>query len=251
MSLSGYLPPLCDPIDGHLLLDGGYVNNLPADVMRDVMGAKTILAVDVGSHDEIDFTNYGDQLNGWWLLWCRWMPFLTKPIKVPNLPDIQSRLAYISCVRQLDEVKRSEYCTYIRPPIDKWKTLQFRNFDEILEVGLNHGKALFNSMTKEERNDNNLLNSFLFKNKIKVFNQQGIKLPTQTTFTDLAERVVKISKPDENKREFLSLSEYEDDDSEIDSEVDCYNSDPELPEISREEFDKYSRFRERKISNMF
>lgn len=29
MSLSGYLPPLCDPIDGHLLLDGGYVNNLP------------------------------------------------------------------------------------------------------------------------------------------------------------------------------------------------------------------------------
>lgn len=29
MSLSGYLPPLCDPLDGHLLLDGGYVNNLP------------------------------------------------------------------------------------------------------------------------------------------------------------------------------------------------------------------------------
>ena len=34
MSLSGYLPPLCDPADGHLLLDGGYVNNLPADVMK-------------------------------------------------------------------------------------------------------------------------------------------------------------------------------------------------------------------------
>lgn len=34
MSLSGYLPPLCDPLDGHYLLDGGYVNNLPADVMR-------------------------------------------------------------------------------------------------------------------------------------------------------------------------------------------------------------------------
>ncbi|VDK77344.1 unnamed protein product, partial [Onchocerca ochengi] len=33
MSLAGYLPPLCDPRDGHLLLDGGYVNNLPADVM--------------------------------------------------------------------------------------------------------------------------------------------------------------------------------------------------------------------------
>lgn len=29
MSLSGYMPPICDPHDGHLLLDGGYVNNLP------------------------------------------------------------------------------------------------------------------------------------------------------------------------------------------------------------------------------
>ena len=34
MSLAGYMPPLCDPADGHLLLDGGYVNNLPADIMH-------------------------------------------------------------------------------------------------------------------------------------------------------------------------------------------------------------------------
>ncbi|CAM5169369.1 unnamed protein product [Eretmochelys imbricata] len=29
MTLSGYLPPLCDPKDGNLLMDGGYTNNLP------------------------------------------------------------------------------------------------------------------------------------------------------------------------------------------------------------------------------
>ena len=34
MSLSGYMPPLCDPEDGHLLLDGGYVNNLPGNTSR-------------------------------------------------------------------------------------------------------------------------------------------------------------------------------------------------------------------------
>lgn len=33
MSLAGYLPPLCDPVDGHLLLDGGYVNNLPGELL--------------------------------------------------------------------------------------------------------------------------------------------------------------------------------------------------------------------------
>jgi lysophospholipid hydrolase len=71
-----------------------------ADVMRS-QGAKHILAIDVGSQDDQDLTNYGDTLSGWWLLWKRWNPF-TAQVKVPNLPDIQSRLAYVSCVRQLE-----------------------------------------------------------------------------------------------------------------------------------------------------
>ncbi|XP_017489616.1 PREDICTED: neuropathy target esterase sws isoform X1 [Rhagoletis zephyria] len=100
MSLSGYMPPLCDPKDGHLLLDGGYVNNLPADVMHN-LGAAHIIAIDVGSQDDMDLTNYGDDLSGWWLLYKKWNPFTT-PVKVPDLPDIQSRLAYVSCVRQLE-----------------------------------------------------------------------------------------------------------------------------------------------------
>ncbi|PFX22584.1 Neuropathy target esterase [Stylophora pistillata] len=130
MSLSGYLPPLCDPKDGHLLLDGGYVNNLPADVMK-TMGAQTIIAIDVGSEDPDDLTNYGDQLSGWWLLWNKWNPF-AETVKIPDMAEIQSRLAYISCVRQLAEVKESSYCEYIRPPIDRFKTLEFGRFDEIV-----------------------------------------------------------------------------------------------------------------------
>ncbi|XP_035766526.1 patatin-like phospholipase domain-containing protein 7 isoform X4 [Neolamprologus brichardi] len=80
MSLSGYLPPLCDPKDGHLLMDGGYINNLPADVARS-MGAKVVIAIDVGSRDETNLTNYGDYLNGWWLLWKRFNP-LAEKVKV-------------------------------------------------------------------------------------------------------------------------------------------------------------------------
>ena len=184
MSLSGYLPPLCDPADGSLLLDGGYVNNLPgmlhsdspplssyskgvpsslqpvgyhilmvylilqwfrieffhspglylgsiscinrstpsifsiplktnhvillwighknsfyslykfdsppklttsfiADVMR-TLGVKTIIAVDAGSIDEQDLTNYGDHLSGWWMLWNKWNPFSAR-VRVSNL----------------------------------------------------------------------------------------------------------------------------------------------------------------------
>lgn len=131
MSLAGYLPPLCDPVDGHLLLDGGYVNNLPADVMQLVslsfacvkcrvfsnhsfgkvhlycpfqnicffmgswtnnhfrsMGAKLVIAIDVGSAAETNLYNYGDSLSGFWVLLRKLNPF-AEPIKVLNMEEIQ------------------------------------------------------------------------------------------------------------------------------------------------------------------
>ncbi|GAB1610265.1 patatin-like phospholipase domain-containing protein 7 [Argonauta hians] len=190
MSLSGYLPPLCDPIDGHLLLDGGYVNNLPADVMR-AKGAQTIFAVDVGSQTEDELTNYGDELSGWWLLWNRWNPW-AKNVKVPDMNDIQSRLAYVSCVRQLEVVKNSDYCEYVRPPIDKFKTLQFGSFDEIYEVGYHHAKTLFSGWIKGGL----LKDLFTEKSEERKFKKKASPLfpsmPTVANFTDLAELVSKI-----------------------------------------------------------
>lgn len=45
------------------------------------MGAKVVIAIDVGSRDETNLTNYGDCLSGWWLLWKRWNP-LAEKVKV-------------------------------------------------------------------------------------------------------------------------------------------------------------------------
>ncbi|XP_004535027.1 neuropathy target esterase sws isoform X2 [Ceratitis capitata] len=185
MSLSGYMPPLCDPKDGHLLLDGGYVNNLPADVMHN-LGAAHIIAIDVGSQDDMDLTNYGDDLSGWWLLYKKWNPFTT-PVKVPDLPDIQSRLAYVSCVRQLEEVKNSEYCEYIRPPIDKYKTLAFGSFDEIRDVGYVFGKNYFDAMAKAGRLGR--FNQWFNKEPLKKENPGTL---SDYTFIDLAHIVCKL-----------------------------------------------------------
>ncbi|XP_013908133.1 PREDICTED: neuropathy target esterase isoform X6 [Thamnophis sirtalis] len=112
-----------------------------ADIARN-MGAKTVIAIDVGSQDETDLCNYGDSLSGWWLLWKRLNPWAEK-VKVPDMAEIQSRLAYVSCVRQLEVVKSSSYCEYIRPPIDRFKTMDFGKFDEIYDVGYQHGKLVF------------------------------------------------------------------------------------------------------------
>uniref|UniRef100_A0A665UU20 lysophospholipase n=1 Tax=Echeneis naucrates TaxID=173247 RepID=A0A665UU20_ECHNA len=183
MSLSGYLPPLCDPKDGHLLMDGGYINNLPADVARS-MGAKVVIAIDVGSRDERNLTNYGDSLNGWWLLWKRFNP-LAERVKVLNMAEIQTRLAYVCCVRQLEEVKDSEYCEYIRPPIDHYGTLEFGKFDEIAEVGYHHGKTLFDVWQRSRVVDNMLKDRH--QEEFHKTKAGHVVTCPNASFTDLAE----------------------------------------------------------------
>ncbi|XP_076654539.1 patatin like phospholipase domain containing sws isoform X1 [Halictus rubicundus] len=217
MSLSGYMPPMCDPVDGHLLLDGGYVNNLPADEMLR-QGAHHILAIDVGSQDDTDLTNYGDSLSGWWLLWKRWNPFAT-PVKVPNLPDIQSRLAYVSCVRQLEEVKSSDYCEYIRPPIDKYKTLQFTNFDEIKDVGYQHGKTYFEGQSKAgvlPRFNADRENARALRAKNQASNQQSVP---SYTFTDLAQMVCKVSRGSRYMDIDSDTDEMEEDEADLEEDA--------------------------------
>uniref|UniRef100_A0A8C5CMC5 Patatin like phospholipase domain containing 7 n=1 Tax=Gadus morhua TaxID=8049 RepID=A0A8C5CMC5_GADMO len=189
MSLSGYLPPLCDPKDGHLLMDGGYINNLPADVARS-MGAKVVIAIDVGSQDETNLTNYGDSLSGWWLLWKRLNP-LAEKVKVLNMAEIQTRLAYVCCVRQLELVKNSDYCEYIRPPIDRYRTLEFGKFDEIAEVGYQHGKTVFDVWSRS-----GVVQKMMKDRHLEDFHNTQSKSNIVTcpnaSFTDLAEIVSRI-----------------------------------------------------------
>lgn len=61
---------------------------LPADVARS-MGAKVVIAIDVGSRDETNLTNYGDSLSGWWLLWKRLNP-LAEKVKVMDWLKIKT-----------------------------------------------------------------------------------------------------------------------------------------------------------------
>ncbi|XP_077180272.1 patatin-like phospholipase domain-containing protein 6 isoform X3 [Paroedura picta] len=188
MTLSGYLPPLCDPKDGNLLMDGGYINNLPADIARN-MGAKTVVAIDVGSQDETDLCNYGDSLSGWWLLWKRLNPWAEK-VKVPDMAEIQSRLAYVSCVRQLEVVKSSSYCEYIRPPIDRFKTMDFGKFDEIYDVGYQHGKVVFDGWCRGdiiEKMVQDRHSADFYENK-----RMDVLMCPSAGFTDLAEIVSRI-----------------------------------------------------------
>lgn len=101
------------------------------------------------------------------------------------------------------KVKNSDYCEYIRPPIDKYKTLAFGSFDEIRDVGYVHGKNYFDTMAKAGR--------------LGRFNQWFSKQPPQKqmhslseyTFVDLAQIVCKIPETNPDKYSFSEDEEFD------------------------------------------
>jgi len=138
MSLQGYLPPLAEP-DGSMLLDGGYVNNLPADVMAR-LGARTIIAVDVSQAPETDYYQYGTSLSGWWLLLNRLNPF-TATKTVPSMGEVSSALAYVCCEQNLRFHTEHRVHLSLRPPVNDYGTLEFAKHDEIVQKGYEYAKV--------------------------------------------------------------------------------------------------------------
>ncbi|OJK01273.1 hypothetical protein ASPACDRAFT_115908 [Aspergillus aculeatus ATCC 16872] len=145
MSLAGLIPPICD--EGSMLLDGGYIDNLTVGHMKG-LGADVIFAVDVGSIDDNTPQGYGDSLSGFWTVLNRWNPFSSLP-NPPTLSEIQARLAYVSSIENLERAKTTPGCLYMRPPIDKYGTLEFAKFDEIYQVGYTYGKEYLEKLKNE------------------------------------------------------------------------------------------------------
>ncbi|PFH52298.1 hypothetical protein AMATHDRAFT_57351 [Amanita thiersii Skay4041] len=147
MSLVGLLPPLCD--NGNLLVDGGYLDNLPVSPMFS-MGASAVFASDVGSIDDNSPRSYGDTISGWWLLLNRWNPF-SNARHVPAITEIQSRLAYVSSVKTLEDAKVAKGCMYIPMPVQDYGTLQFGKFEEIKKKGYHAALEMLEKLHKEGR----------------------------------------------------------------------------------------------------
>ncbi|QRV97636.1 cAMP-dependent protein kinase inhibitor [Ceratobasidium sp. AG-Ba] len=153
MTLVGLLPPLCD--NGTLLVDGGYVDNLPVSTMI-AHGASIVFAVDVGSLYDNSPRHYGDTISGWWILLNRWNPF-SSTRNIPDITDIQGRLTYVSSVPTLEEAKVTPGCFYMQMPVHEYGTLQFGRFDEIYQVGYSAAVEMLNQWDAECRLPSRLL----------------------------------------------------------------------------------------------
>lgn len=131
MSVPGVIPPVLH--NGDLLVDGGVLNNLPANVVAEICQG-SVIAVDVASR--IDLKANADahpSLSGWQLLWNRINPFAER-VSVPNIFSILTRATLLSTVSNTDMLKRHADL-YIHPPTDEIGMFDWKSIDRAVEIG--------------------------------------------------------------------------------------------------------------------
>lgn len=134
LALPGIYPPVY--ADGDLLIDGAAVDKLPVDVMRDRVGAGSIIVVDVASETEpLTVAPYGPGLSGWRVLGRRLSPF-TPAHPVPGIAEILNRSTGLSQVRHRRATLDDERVDLVlRPPVARLRSLDFNGGIALIEAG--------------------------------------------------------------------------------------------------------------------
>ncbi len=131
-AIPGIAPPV--PYNGDLLVDGGVLNNLPADIMRERCRG-SVIAVDVGAPVELRATpgDDGAELSGWPHLTRALNPLDKRP-PFPNILRILSRTATLGSVHD-QEAMRDVADLYLHPPTQAVDPLNWKVIDDVVDIG--------------------------------------------------------------------------------------------------------------------
>ncbi len=134
---SAAIPGIYPPVhgDGRLLVDGGVVNNLPVDVMRQYFdGIGKIIAVDISDVGSTKMEyNYPLDLNWRWILRHKILSRRSE-FHLPSLAGtLMKGMVLASDLKSLVNIKMSDIC--IRPVLSGYGLLDLSKKEELLEIG--------------------------------------------------------------------------------------------------------------------
>jgi predicted acylesterase/phospholipase RssA/CRP-like cAMP-binding protein len=131
VALPGVLPPAV--ADDHLVIDGGILNNLPVDVMRDRPVGR-VIAVDLSVKKEyqLDYSEIPGALR---VLRSR-LPF-AKRIRVPGIVTLMMKATEVASLVHARDVS-GHADLVLKPPVGRFGILDTASFDAIVEVGYEH-----------------------------------------------------------------------------------------------------------------
>lgn len=148
---SSAVPGVTPPVswNGDLLVDGGVLNNLPADIMR-LRCRGSVVAVDVSAAVELRTTADVTEISGWPPLMRALNPMDTSAA-FPNIVRILSRTATLSSVHNQGAME-DVADLYLHPPTDHVDPLNWSAIDDVVDTGYRYAHDLIAEwMTSENR----------------------------------------------------------------------------------------------------
>jgi predicted acylesterase/phospholipase RssA len=142
--IPGLLPPLA--ADGELLVDGGLVNMVPADVMQEFAEGGHVIAVTVSPRGRFDCTNFEQGVSGWRQL-GRWLNPLSKSGAMPSFRDVLMRTVEFgrnSSTRGLRAATMN-----LTLPLEQFGFGDFHEGKRMAEVGYRYAKEYLENWTRE------------------------------------------------------------------------------------------------------
>lgn len=144
-SIPAVLPPVID--GGELLVDGGLLNNLPTDVMRQRDDCGVVIAIDSNSRRRVARGRsdpYETSLSGWQVLWRRLNPF-AQALQVPSLGNIMVRVAMLNDAKHV-KTARGLADFYLRLQVGAYGLLEFQALEAIVEAGYASASAYLDGL---------------------------------------------------------------------------------------------------------
>jgi len=147
-TILGLLPPVTDATTGDLLVDGGYLNNYPVDVMRERFGVDTVIVVDADERDTAtalrSLAPLDGGISGWRLLWERANPFA--PVRdgssAPRYGTLVSALMAAVMQRQLRQAAREHPIhLHLRPRVSLRGVLTRPDQEAVVRAAYKHSFA--------------------------------------------------------------------------------------------------------------
>jgi predicted acylesterase/phospholipase RssA len=131
-SLPGILPPALE--NGHLLIDGAVVNNLPVDVMRERVRGR-VIAVNLAVEQEY-VLQQEEVPHGLDYIKSRLMPWCA-PLDAPTISRVIMKATTLASRKEVGNARKLADL-YLNPPVDAYDFLDWDCLREIVDVGYSY-----------------------------------------------------------------------------------------------------------------
>jgi NTE family protein/lysophospholipid hydrolase len=136
IAVPGVFQPVVEGND--LLVDGGVLNNLPGDVMRE-LGGGWVIAVDVSLDRDLEMRQAA--LPSPWKVLLNWVNPFAKRLDLPTIGNLMVRTTLLASVQKTETMKKL-VDLYIQPPVGRFGLMQFSAFEDIADAGYAYARSM-------------------------------------------------------------------------------------------------------------